>query len=301
MRYIYGMLLILFCLGSGFGISACKKNTQGEENRYVVLSPEVAEILAAIGATDRIVGLTEECTHPEELLTKEIVGKFGMLNREKIVSLDPGIIFSSALEQKAVAEEFTKLGYRVETVYPRTVAEMFSEIERLGKITGLEENASALITQMRSEYDTVQKQSEGLSRPKVYLEIYRDPLMSVSDQSFVGELIEVAGGDNIFSVLERDYSRIKAEDVINAAPDIIICYSQDSLSNILNRKGWQRIPAIQNKQVYFEADLNPDWIQRAGPRTVLGIKRLQEIISTVRETNATPIPQNLKTLKLYSR
>ena len=101
--------------------------------------------------------------------------------------------------------------------------------------------------------------------------------MSVSDQSFVGELIELAGGDNIFTELERDYSRIKAEDVIRAAPDIIICYSQDSVDNIKKRMGWQNIPAVQNNRIYFEKDLNPDWILRAGPRCILGARRLQEI------------------------
>ncbi|MCD8479712.1 MAG: hypothetical protein LRZ88_05475 [Candidatus Cloacimonetes bacterium] len=60
--------------------------------------------------------------------------------------------------------------------------------------------------------------------------------MSVADNSFVGELIEIAGGDNVFDRLERDYSRVKAEDVILAKPDIIICYSQDSLANILRAR-----------------------------------------------------------------
>ncbi|MCK9331976.1 MAG: ABC transporter substrate-binding protein, partial [Candidatus Cloacimonetes bacterium] len=119
-------------------------------------------------------------------------------------------------------------------------------------------------------------------RPTVYLEIYRDPLMSVADDSFVGELIELAGGNNAFDRLERDYSRVKAEAIIQANPDIMICYSHDSLQNVLNRKGWARIPAIAQKNIYFEKDIDPDLIQRAGPRILEGLRQLDEIFENWR-------------------
>ncbi|MCB5269350.1 MAG: ABC transporter substrate-binding protein, partial [Candidatus Cloacimonadaceae bacterium] len=111
----------------------------------------------------------------------------------------------------------------------------------------------------------------------VYLEIYRDPLMSVSDKSFVGELIEIAGGNNVFDTLERDYSRVNPETVIAAKPDIMICFSQDNLPNILSRKGWQVIPALQDSMIFFEDSIDPDLIQRAGPRIIEGIMALEKI------------------------
>ncbi len=290
MRNIYFVAALLLPALITLSFFACGKLADADHERYVVLSPEVAEILVAIGATERIAGITEECKVLPGLEQIAVVGKFGMLDREKIIALKPGIIFASALEQQSVAEDFGKLGYRVEIIYPKTIAEMLSEIVRLGDITDLQSAANELAASMRKELELVHAESIGLSRPRVYLEIYRDPLMSVSDQSFVGELIESAGGDNIFPTLERDYSRIKAEDVINAAPEIIICFSHDTLQNILSRKGWQRIPAIINRRVFFEEDINPDWIQRAGPRSVLGLRRLQEIISSVRDGLPTPPP-----------
>jgi ABC-type Fe3+-hydroxamate transport system substrate-binding protein len=279
------IILALFLLS----LNSCKGADAAEQERYVVLSPEVAEILSAIGARDRIVGITEECSYLTGFEEITVVGKFGMLDREKIIALNPEIIFASALEQESIAADFGKLGYRVETSYPKTVEEMFESIQHLGKICGLESEAEKLISTMRAEFEAISAKTAGLSRPRVYLEIYRDPLMSVSDQSFVGELIELAGGDNIFEVLERDYSRIKVEDVIKAAPQIMICFSRDTLENILNRKGWQRIPAIVDQNIFFEEDINPDWIQRAGPRTVLGLRRLSEIIDSVRN-NTTLLP-----------
>ena len=107
--------------------------------------------------------------------------------------------------------------------------------------------------------------------------------MSVADNSFVGELIELAGGDNIFDSLERDYSRVNPEKVIEGRPDIMIVYSRDSLENIRNRKGWQVIPATQNEMIFFEGDIHPDLIQRGGPRIIQGLKELQRIYELWRE------------------
>lgn len=269
---LYLVLLISLAL-----LFSCKTTGHKDSGRYVVLSPEVAELLCALGLEDRIVGVTKECSYPPALASKEKVGDFGALDREKIIQLQPGIIFSSALEQEAIAAEFTKLGLRVESFYPTSLEQLYEGITRLGEITGTQSRANALSDSLKQSLQAVMQEAEGKRRPRIYLEIYRDPLMSVSDQSFVGALIELAGGDNVFDRLERDYARVDPEKVIEAAPDIMICYSQDSLQSILSRKGWQDIPALKNGRVYFEADINPDWIQRAGPRIVDGAKRLREL------------------------
>jgi len=278
----YKRITVLFTLPVvmiffGLLMQSCARKDASPSNRYVVLSPEIAEILCAIGAEADIVGVTDECIYPASLTAKTSVGKFGALNREKIIALKPTLIFSSSLEQQAVAEEFAKLGFRVESFYPRSLDHMLSGIRDIGKLTHHTREASDLADDLAVFIRDTRDKAKGSPRPKVYLEIYRDPLMSVSDQSFVGELIELAGGDNIFPTLERDYSRIDPEDVISAAPDIIICYSQDTLAGITNRKGWQDIPAVRDKRIYFDKDIDPDWIQRAGPRIVNGTGRLIEI------------------------
>ncbi|MCB5271195.1 MAG: cobalamin-binding protein [Candidatus Cloacimonetes bacterium] len=274
MKYLYYIGLILIILST---LSSCHSSKQGNAGRYVVLSPEIAEIIAALGSADKIVGITQECNYPAELQGKEIVGNFGAVKMEQVLNLNPEIVFTSALEQESIAEDLRKLGIRVESSYPKTLAEMQTEITRIAKIIGREDKGRELVSTIAEHIEKVKDMAKGRPVPKVYLEIYRDPLMSVADNSFVGELIETAGGNNIFGTLERDYSRIKAEDVIQANPDIIICYSQDSLEGVLSRKGWGNIPAIRNVMVFFEGDIDPDIIQRAGPRVIVGMIGLQEI------------------------
>jgi len=281
MRKIVNIFMLLLILSS---LSCHKAIKETDEPRYVVLSPEIAEILAALGLESRIVGLTDECTYPPSLREIPKVGAFGAIKTENVIALKPSLIFSSGLEQEGISQDLQRLGYEVVSVYPQSVAQIYEEIKRVGAITGTDKEAETLVQSMQSEIGAIRQSTAGKIVPKVYLEIYRDPLMSVADNSFVGELIEIAGGNNVFDTLERDYSRVKAEAVIAAKPDIMICYSQDSSKNIRNRKGWQDIPAIRDSMIFFEDSIDPDLIQRAGPRIVEGLRKLSQIYDYYRES-----------------
>jgi len=275
---------ILLCVIAMVFLSvSCQQAEKAEKAKgYVVLSPELAEIIAAIEGTDNIIGRTQECDYPPQILSVPVVGNFGKVNKEDIIKLKPDLVFASSLEQQAIGSDLAKLGIKVVTVYPKTISEMLQGIITVGTAIGREARAKEVADTLYRSLELTGMLTNSIPRPKVYLEIYREPLMSVSDKSFVGELIELAGGDNIFSELERDYSRIKAEDVIKAKPDVIICYSQETAESIRKRLGWQDIPAVKNHRIYFEKDIDPDLIMRAGPRCHLGAKRLFELIHEVK-------------------
>ena len=267
-------ILIAACL-----LLSCTPKPKAKTPGIVVLSPEVAEIICALGAEDQITGLSSECDYPASLSAKPKVGNFSTIDKEAIIALNPQIVFCSALEQEGIAAELKKLGMQVEIVYPKSIATMLQEIVRIGGLIGKEEQAEKLTADYRIALQQIMATNSKNQRPKVYLEIYRDPLMSVSDASLVGELIDAAGGDNIFPTLERDYARVNPEAVISAKPDIMICFSRDSRPNICARKGWQNIPAVVSRRIYFETDINPDIIQRATPRSIEGIRQMQALFS----------------------
>jgi iron complex transport system substrate-binding protein len=269
---LLGGFLVLLLLGG------CWKNASNEGDlRIVVLSPELAEIIASLDGVELMVGVTRECDYPPELAELAQVGNFGAVDMEKVLALKPDMVFTAGLEQEALAAELAKTGLRVHTFHPRKLDDLPNIIVEIGSLIQREKQAATVADSLRKGFAEMRSQTADLPKPKVYLEIYRDPLMSVSDESYVGEVIESAGGDNIFSVLERDYARISAEDVVKANPDIIICYSEVSLESILSRKGWQDIPAIQNKRIYFEKDIDPDLILRATPRALEGLRRLNRL------------------------
>lgn len=268
---ITGLLLIILF------VACSKSDVNNEKLRIVALSPELAEIIASLDATELLVGVTKECDYPPELANISQVGNFGAVDLEKVLALKPDMVFTAGLEHEALAAELGKMGLQVHSIHFSRLDELPQKIIEIGKLIQREKQAAAVADSLHKGIAEMRNMVAAKRKPKVYLEIYRDPLMSVSDDSYVGEMIETAGGDNIFSILERDYARIKAEDVVKAKPNIMICYSQDSLPSILSRKGWQDIPAIREKRIYFEKDIDPDLILRATPRALEGLRRLNKL------------------------
>lgn len=270
----------LFTIFSFFLLVSCKDNRPSQEIRYIITSPEVAEIIALIEGTQNIVGIITECDFPPELKEIPKVGTFGKVDFEKIIELEPTIVFISGLEQKHLAAELNKLNIKTELIYPKSIAEMISSIRKIGTLLDKEKRANFIADSMQTQINQLTNSTNSTSSidsPKVYIEIYGNPIMSVSDNSFIGEIIQIAGGDNIFAHLPRDYSRIKPEDVIVADPEIILLtYPGISADQVKERKGWNVISACKTNRIYTVEDINPDLILRASPRIIEGIKQLQK-------------------------
>ena len=273
-RKIYLVVLIAFLLI----ISCYKVKNPQTAKRYIITSPEVAEIVCMLEGSVNIVGVTSECNYPSELKKIEKIGNFGEVNFERIIELEPTIVFTSGLEQEALASELAKLNIRVEKIYPHSVQEMIESIRKIGEKLGQKKRADFIADSLQTSIQNLRDSISLSILPKVYIEIYGDPVMSVSDRSFVGEVVEIAGGNNIFSQLPRDYSRIDPEKVIETDPDIIIVtYPGVTSEQIKNRKGWEVISACRNNRIYTNSEINPDLILRASPRVVEGLKILQKV------------------------
>ena len=260
-------------------LAGCQKKTTNDSRlttneNIIVTSPEVAEIICELGLIDRISGVTLECDYPEELQNKTIVGTFGKVDMEKVIALDPTLVFVSGLEQEFIATELAKMEIKVETIYPNTVMEMLDSIMRIGEIMGVPERSKALTKALRAEIESLQA-AVSEKRPSIYVEIYGNPLMSVSDSSYVGELVELAGFDNIFSELPRVYSRISPEAVLDADPEyILLLYPGINAEDVKERKGWQNLAAVRNNRVFGEEVINADLLLRATPRSIIELAGL---------------------------
>lgn len=260
-------------------VACSQPQPQTDTERYIVTSPELAEIITALQGDSNIVGVTTECDYPASLKDKEKVGTFGSVSYEKILELNPTIVFTTGLEQAKLTSDLKKAGIKTSSYYPKTLQGMLDLISSLGKEIGEEQAASKLLDSLQTEL-TLLRKTQPKIKPSIYVEIYDNPIMSVSDSSFVGELIEIAGLKNIFPVLPRDYSRVNQEEVIKANPDIILLtYPGKEAKHIIDRKGWGNIPACKNSEIYNIKDVNPDLILRATPRIIEGIKQLRGLVN----------------------
>lgn len=267
------IILMFFIVNCGSSFASEKKDL-----KVVSLAPSTTEVLFALGLDEEIVGVSLFCNYPEEARQKEKIGTFSQPNIEKILSLKPDIIFCTGLEQASVIGKLKQLGLRLYVSDPSSVEELFDSIREMGELIGKEKNADILIDKMKKDLETVRSKVKSIpeaDRVKVFVEFWNDPLMSAGRDSFIDELIALAGGINIAHDTERAYSYISPEQVIKRDPDcIVLAYmvNEDAASAIKERLGWREISAVKNNRIY--SDINPDILLRPGPRLVEGLKEL---------------------------
>jgi len=252
---------------------------KSESPRYVITSPEAAEIVYLLQGIKNVVGVAEEVDYPAPFRELPKVGSFGGITFEKIIELNPSLVITASLEQERLAGELQKIGIETLVIYPQSIDEMLESIVIIAEKIGIRDRGVAVRDSLKTELNSLVEKVPTTNKPRVYVEIYGNPIMSVSNKSYVGRLVNIAGGDNIFTELPRDYSRVKQEDVINYNPDIIIItYPGVTAKDVINRKGWQHLSACKENRIYH--DINPDLILRAGPRFLEGISVLQSLFNS---------------------
>jgi iron complex transport system substrate-binding protein len=230
----------------------------------------MTEILFALNAGSTIVGVTTFCDYPSDVRSITKVGDFSHPSIERIVALKPHLVVVNLPEQKRVKQELEKLHMHVFVSSPASLSDIYNEIAMVGKIVNREPQADSLIDYMRT---TITKQDVSKIE-RVYVELSPRPIVTIGAQTFLNELLTLAGGTNIFSDINQDYPIVSQEEIIRRDPEIIIVLHPE---DITDRLGWQHISALQKARVYTH--LNPDHLMRAGPRLVQGFDALKKVLS----------------------
>lgn len=229
--------------------------------RIVCLTTETVEVLYALGEQDRIVGISGYTVRPPQARKeKPKVFAFTSGDIEKILATRPDLVLTFSDLQSDISRDLIKAGIPVYAFNPRSVDDILGMVETLGRLVGAEDKVLALVAGLEAEIDQARAiAAERLSRtgrrPRVYFEEWDEPL--ISGIRWVSELIEIAGGEDIFaerarSPLAKDRKPTAAE-VIAAAPDIIIgswCGKHFRPERVAARPGWQGIPAVNRKNMH---------------------------------------------------
>ncbi len=239
--------------------------------RIVSLLPSNTEILFAVGAGDQVVGVTSYCNYPKEAASREQVG--GITNKsisiEAIVALEPDLILASDSHDQIVPL-LEEAGLTVMVLNPATFDDIFDNVELVGRATGHAQQAETLTNELRQRLKTVESRVESAAdRPTVFYEVWYDPLMTAGPNTFIGQLITLAGGENIFANVEEDWPQVSAEVVIERNPEVILGPTSHAealtIDKINARASWEGISAIQNERIHM---LDGDAVSRPGPRIV---------------------------------
>ncbi len=234
----------------------------------ISLQPSNTEILFALGAGEKVVGVTDFDNYPEEVQDIERVSDTVNINAERILELDPDVVFAYTIGEKESVEPLEKAGIPVFVIQSASSFEdVYDDISQIAAVMGVTEKGEQLIEDIRSQIEDVQEKVETIEDQKqIYLEISPAPDMyTAGKNTFQEEILENAGVQNIFADQEG-WLKVSAEDIILRDPALIattVNHVADPVAEIKSRSGWDEITAIQNDEVYA---LDPDVMTRPGPR-----------------------------------
>ncbi len=248
--------------------------------RIVCTTTESVDILYRLGLGNKIVGVSGFTTEPPEARQKPKIGTYTTVNLEKINALHPDLVVAFSDMQAPITHDLVQAGFTVFTMNQRSVRGILEAILMLGSLVGAVDAARQLVDEMRNAMEAIRQSAARLPRrPRVYFEEWHDPL--ISGIGWVGELIEIAGGEDIFPDVKGNRAReriISAEEVERRNPDMIIaswCGKKVDMQNIYNRPSWDKIEAIKNKRVH---EVKSAYLLQPGPAVLKGLGQIHALI-----------------------
>ena len=252
--------------------------------RIVCLTEETTEMLYLLGEQDRIVGISGFTVRPPEARKeKPKVSAFTSAKIDKILALEPDLVIGFSDLQADIAAELIRLGINVHVFNQRSVDEILQMIVMLGAMVGRQADAEDWVDKISIRIEQMKTDAANMPlRPKVFFEEWYDPI--ISGIRWVGELIEIAGGEDCFPELSREplgKNRIIADplSVAERNPDIVIgswCGRKFRPDHVLQRPGWEKVPAVRDNQIFEIKSAN---ILQPGPAALTdGLDQLYDII-----------------------
>lgn len=251
--------------------------------RVVSLAPSNTEIVCALDACDRLVGVTDFDDYPAEVTSVAKVVNFAQVDLEAVVAADPDVVLAAGneLTPTTVIDQLVDLGLPVIVLYPESLDEVAADIELVGMALGRDEAAAALVDDMQARVDAVESAVAGLDRPRTFYEVsvFEGTIYTAGEGSFLASLIDVAGGEPITG--DALSTSIEIEDLVAEDPELILLgdatYDASiTPESVAARPGWDAMRAVVDGNVAVVTD--DLVITRPGPRIVDGLEALARAI-----------------------
>jgi iron complex transport system substrate-binding protein len=247
--------------------------------RVVSLLPAATETLIALGAGGRLIARTDYDDAPEVAHLPSVGGGLTP-NLEILTALRPDLVIVWEEAGGArVRPRLEALGIRVFALATRDTAGIFANVERFGRLLGLSPNADSLAATIRHDLATIQASVRGRPPPSVLYMVSMDPPMVAGPNLFIGEMIGVAGGANVFPELISASPHVSMEEIVARAPDLVLIPAEsDSLTlmrHLERSVGWRQLLATEKSRVRI---LPPDLLHRPGPSIVDAAWTLRDAI-----------------------
>lgn len=250
--------------------------------RIATLSPGATELVWAAGAGDSVVAVVDFSDYPPQAKRLPSVGSHTRIDMERLLTLAPDLavvwVSGNPAAQIAALED---LRIPVFAIEPRTIDGVASVVQRLGRLAGTEAAAQAVSDRFLEGMTALDNRFRQREPVTVFYQIWDNPLMTISDEHLIGQVISLCGGRNSFGQLNDLVPRINAEAVLARNPDAILAGGMGE-ANDTWLTAWQRYPGLRAVQLGNLFFIPPSLIQRPTPRLLQGATRFCDALDTAR-------------------
>jgi iron complex transport system substrate-binding protein len=244
--------------------------------RIVSLAPSATSILCELGARKHLVGVTRWCRDVAPVNGLPALGDCWHGDADAVARLKPDLVIGSIPYKAETVGALLRRNLTFLAMNPRTLADIFSDIEMLGSMVGRERQAKGVISNLKSQMKKVATRARrARARPRVYCEVWSNPFIVAPP--WVEEMVQFAGGRFVPAPGGR---RVTEEEVLAARPEIIVvawaaCGLKVDTRKVLRRPRWERLPAFRSGRVFLVSD---ETLNTPGPPIADGLERLAKII-----------------------
>ncbi|WP_193050835.1 cobalamin-binding protein [Pseudoalteromonas undina] len=251
--------------------------------RIVALAPHIVENLYAIGAGDLIVGTLDYADYPQEATKIERIGGYNGISIEKLLMLKPDMVIAwKSGNQAEDLAQIKRLGIELHLSNPRYIEGVAKEILKLGRLTGHIEQSKKVAEAFTAKLNAIKAAQHNKTMLTGFYQLWPEPMMTVSKNTWINQLIETCQVTNVFADSDTDYPQISIENVIVTKPQVIIIPDEKSKRVIptVNWQQWPEIPAVKYEQFI---SVNADLLHRFSPRMLDGLAQMCDKIEVSRE------------------
>lgn len=253
-------------------------------SRVISLAPSLTELLYAAGAGEKLVGVVEYSDFPPPASELPIVGRYDLLDMERILELRPDLIVAwQSGNPRAAVSRLRELGLTVYIAEPKELDSIPSHIERLAALTGTTIEANSAATAFRAQLAQLSTTYASKPSVSVFYQVWDLPLITAGGNELINDIISLCGGENIFADINLVAPKVSVEAVLARNPQAIIASGMDIERPewLDDWKRWPGLTAVAEDNLFF---VPPELLQRHTPRALQGAQMMCEQIETARSS-----------------
>jgi iron complex transport system substrate-binding protein len=247
--------------------------------RIVALVPSVTETVVALGAADRLVARTDFDHGPAVDRLPSIGGGLDP-SVETLVSLRPDLVLGWETNGRPeLRDRLTALGIPVFSIKTEDTTDVFRAVRNLGRLTGRADAADSLARSLRSELAAVRASVAGAARPTVFYMAWNDPPLTAGPKTFISQVIEVAGGRNVFADATALWPTVSIEEIVRRQPEFVVVPAGEQgaskVDELKRAAGWRELRALrEGRGVRVPAEV----VNQPGPRLGEAARAMRDAI-----------------------